>query len=69
MLAVDPIHKNAFVPVAQYPLDPWSSSTGQPGIMVFYDPAPTQSTPAHSQALLSSYGTADFALQASSGHT
>ena len=63
-LAVDPIHNNVFLPVAQYPLDPASSSTGQPGIMVFFDPAPTQSTPTHTQAPLSTYGTVDFALQA-----
>jgi hypothetical protein len=62
-LAVDPIHNNVFVPVAQYPLDPGSNSTGQPGIMVFHDPAPTQAVPAHSQAPLGSYGTADFVVQ------
>lgn len=62
-LAVDPIHSNIFVPVAQYPLDPASATTGKPGIMVFHDPAATQATPAHSQAPLGSYGMADFAVQ------
>jgi hypothetical protein len=62
-LAVDPIHNNIFVPVRQYPLDPASPDTGQPGILVFNDPAPTQATLAHSQAPLGSYGTADFAVQ------
>lgn len=62
-LAVDPIHNNIFVPVRQYPLDPASADTGQPGILVFNDPAPTQATPLHSQALLGSYGTADFTVQ------
>jgi hypothetical protein len=63
-LAVDPIHNNIFVPVAQYPLDPSSADAGNPGIMVFHDPtAPPQTTPAHSQAPLGSYGTADFAVQ------
>lgn len=62
-LAVDPIHGNVFVPVAQYPLDPASATTGQPGIMVFHDPATTQALPAHSQAVLGSNGTADFAVQ------
>jgi len=62
-LAVDPIHSNVFVPVAQYPLDPASASTGQPGIMVFYDPAPHQTAPAHSQAPLGAYGAADFVVQ------
>jgi hypothetical protein len=62
-IAVDPIHSNIFVPVAQYPLDPVSNSTGQPGIMVFHDPARTQATPVHTQAPLGMHGTADFALQ------
>jgi hypothetical protein len=62
-LAVDPIHNNVFVPVAQYPLDPASNATGAAGIMVFHDPSPGQATPAHSQAPLGSFGTADFALQ------
>jgi len=62
-LAVDTIHNNIFVPVRQYPLDPSSADTGQPGILVFNDPAPTQATPAHSQAPLGSYGTADFTVQ------
>jgi len=62
-LAVDPIHNNVFVPVAQYPLDPASNATGAAGIMVFHDPSPTQPTPAHSQSPLGSFGTADFAVQ------
>ena len=63
-LAVDPIHNNVFVPVAQYPLDPASAATGEPGIMVFHDSAPpAQTSPAHSQAPLGAYGTADFAVQ------
>jgi len=62
-IAVDTIHNNIFVPVAQYPLDPLSDSTGQPGIMVFHDPAAVQATPAHSQAPLGRNGVADFALR------
>jgi len=62
-LAVDPIHSNVFVPVAQYPLDPASATTGKPGIMVFHDAAATQATPPHTQASLGSYGMADFAVQ------
>ena len=62
-IAVDTIHNNIFVPVAQYPLDPFSNSTGKPGIMVFHDPAPVQATPVHSQAPLGGNGVADFALQ------
>jgi hypothetical protein len=62
-IAVDPVHSNIFVPVAQYPLDPVSNSTGNPGIMVFHDPTPGQSTPTKSQAPLGSHGTATFTLQ------
>jgi hypothetical protein len=61
-LAVDPIHGTVFVPVAQYPLDPSSATTGQPGIMVFRDPVPPQAMPSHSQAVLGSNGTADFVV-------
>ena len=62
-IAVDPIHSDIFVPVAQYPLDPASNATGQPGILVFHDSAAIQATPAHTQAALGTFGTADFALQ------
>jgi len=62
-LAVDPIHGNVFVPVAQYPLDPASNATGNPGFLVFHDSTPVPATPAHTQSVLGSYGTADFALQ------
>ena len=62
-LAVDPIHGNIFVPVAQYPLDPASNATGQPGIMVFHDSTPGPPTPVHTQAVLGSNGIVDFVLQ------
>jgi len=62
-LAVDPIHNNIYIPVRQYPADPSNPDTGQPGILVFNDPAPTQPTPARSQAILGTYGTANFTLQ------
>jgi hypothetical protein len=62
-LAVDTIHNNIYVPVRQWPLDQASPDTGQPGILVFNDPAPIQSTPAHSQAALGANGTADLVLQ------
>ena len=62
-LAVDPLHNNIYVPVAQYPLDPARASTGQPGLMVFHDSSPSQPTPSHSQSVLGSYGTADFLVQ------
>ena len=62
-LAVDPIHNDVFVPVAQYPLDPAGTSSGAAGIMVFHDPAPGPPTPTHSQTQLGNYGTADFLQQ------
>ncbi len=62
-LAVDPIHGDVYVPMAQYPLDPQSAATGQPGFLVFHDSTPLPATPAHTQAMLGSNGTADFALQ------
>lgn len=63
-IAVDPIHGNVFVPMAQYPLDPASAATGVPGFLVFHDPSPVPPTPAHTQSVLGSYGTADFAVAA-----
>jgi hypothetical protein len=62
-IAVDPIHSNVFVPVAQFPPDSASASVNLPGIIVFHDPSPVQPTPAHSQTTLGSYGTADFVIQ------
>ena len=62
-LAVDPIHGNVYVPMQQYPLDPKSASTGQAGFLVFHDSTPYPATPAHTQAVLGSNGTADFVLQ------
>jgi hypothetical protein len=62
-LAVDPIHNNLYVPVRQWPLDAASPDTGDPGILVFNDPAPTQATPSRSQAQLGSNGTVNFTLR------
>lgn len=62
-LAVDTIHNNVYVPVRQWPLDPTSATTGQPGILIFHDPAPTQPTPARSQASFGSFGIASFTAQ------
>lgn len=61
-LAVDPIHANIYVPVAQYPLDPASAATGNPGFMVFHDSTAPPSSPAHTQSALGAYGQADFVL-------
>ena len=60
---MDTIHNNIYVPVRQFPLDPASATTGQPGILIFHDPAPTQPTPARSQAALGSFGTVSFTSQ------
>jgi hypothetical protein len=62
-LAVDPIHNNIYVPVAQYPSDPSGIDTGSAGILVLNDPTPTQATPAHSQSVMGTFGTVDFAVQ------
>jgi len=62
-LAVDPIHNNVYVPVAQYPADPSGIDTGSAGILVLNDPTPTQPTPAHSQSVMGTMGTVDFAVQ------
>jgi len=57
---VDTIGNNIYVNQAQYPADPSSANTGQSGILVLNDPAPTQPTPARSQATLGSNGTVTF---------
>jgi hypothetical protein len=62
-LAVDPIHSDVYVPMAQYPLDPASASTGQPGFLVFHDSTPNPPTPSHTSAALGSFGSASFDLQ------
>ena len=49
--------------MAQYPADPSSNATGDTGILVFNDAAPTQPTPARSQAALGSNGTVTFTSQ------
>jgi hypothetical protein len=62
-LAVDPIHNNIYIPVAQYPADPSGIDTGSAGILVLNDPTPTQPTPTHSQSVMGTLGTVDFAVQ------
>src|SRR5207302_8264120 len=57
---VDTIGNNVYVNQVQYPADPSSATTGQSGILALNDPAPTQPTPARSQAVLGSNGTVTF---------
>ena len=54
---VDTITNNIYMNAVQYPPDPTSATTGQSGILVFNDPAPTQGGVARSQATLGSNGT------------
>ncbi|HLH30945.1 MAG TPA: hypothetical protein VKY31_07050 [Terriglobia bacterium] len=61
--AVDTIGNNVYVPTPQYPADPSSTTTGTAGILVMNDQAPTQPTPARSQAVLGANGTVTFTLQ------
>jgi hypothetical protein len=56
----DPVSHNVFAATPQYPVDPGSALTGQAGLMVFHDSAPTSTPPARSQATLGSNGTATF---------
>src|SRR5262249_13541856 len=57
---VDTIGNNIYMNAVQFPPDPTSANTGQSGILVFNDPAPTQPTPARSQATLGSNGMVTF---------
>jgi hypothetical protein len=57
---VDTIGNNIYVNQVQYPVDPSNANTGQSGILVLNDPAPTQPTPPRSQATLGSNGTVTF---------
>jgi hypothetical protein len=58
--ATDPVSHNIFVATPQYPVDSSSANTGQAGLLVFHDSAPTSTPPARSQATLGSNGTATF---------
>ena len=57
---VDTIGNNIYMNAVQYPPNPASATSGQSGILVFNDPAPTQPTPARSQAAFGSNGTVTF---------
>ena len=54
-LGVDPVQNLIYVGVRQYPADPSSATTGNNGILVFYDPAPAaQSLTVRTQSTLAS---------------
>lgn len=54
---VDPITNFVYVPVSQYPADPTSTTTGQNGVLVFWDSSPlTQPQVAQAQAVLAPIG-------------
>jgi hypothetical protein len=58
--AADPVNHNIFTATPQYPVNASSASTGQSGLLVFHDPAPTSAPPARSQATLGNNGTVTF---------
>lgn len=54
---IDPIQNFIYVATRQYPVDPKDPNTGQPGVMVYYDPAPAaQPLTTLTQASLSAVG-------------
>jgi hypothetical protein len=53
-LGVDPIQNVLYVGSRQYPVDPTSATTGQPGVLVYGDPAPAQPLTTQTQAVLAS---------------
>ncbi len=60
---VDSIRNNVLVPVAQYPANPQSTTTGIAGILVFHDQtAPAQSPLGNAAVDLGSFGTAAFTV-------
>jgi hypothetical protein len=60
--AADPVNHNIFVATPQYPVNAGSANTGQAGVMVFHDAAPSSAPPARSQATLGTNGTATISL-------
>ncbi len=57
IVGVDPITNFVYVPVTQYPADPKSSTTGQNGVMVFWDSTPlAQAQVTQAQATLAPIG-------------
>jgi hypothetical protein len=52
-LAVDSLQNTIYMAVRQFPADPGSTTTGQPGVLAYVDPATTQPPTAVIQAVLS----------------
>ena len=68
-LGVDPVDNFVYVGVRQYPIDPANANSGQPGVLIYFDPASSANAtvPAHA-ALVStdgktSYGSMAFTQQ------
>jgi YVTN family beta-propeller protein len=63
---VDPIRNNVLVPVAQFPADPGSATTGTAGILVFHDKTAAAQPPVNSATVgLGTFGTVRFAVDES----
>jgi hypothetical protein len=63
---VDPIRNNVLVPVAQFPADPNSTTTGTAGILVFHDKtAPAQAPVNSATSGLGAFGTVKFVVDES----
>jgi hypothetical protein len=61
---VDPIRDNVYVPVAQYPPDPNSTTTGAAGILLFHDSTrPAQASIDDAQATLMPAGSSGISAQ------
>jgi hypothetical protein len=60
--AADPVNHNIFTATPQYPVNAGNANTGQAGVMVFHDSAPTTPPPARSQATLGTNGTATISM-------
>ena len=64
-LGVDPIDDFIYVGSRQFPVNPSNQNTGQPGVLVFYDPTPRSNVSLPSIANLTSdsaFGTVQFVL-------
>jgi hypothetical protein len=55
-LGIDPIDNFIYVGTRQYPANPTDANTGQPGVLVLYDGAPSQPITTFTQAALSPAG-------------